>query len=48
MAQADVFPPPIKAMEFYELVNSLLDSVDTVQPAPGTRPIEILKKFIKN
>jgi len=47
MAQADVFPPPIKAMEFYELVNSLLDSVDTVQPAPGTRPIEILKKLLK-
>ena len=46
MAQADVFPPPIKAMEFYELVNSLLDSVDTVQPAPGTRPIEILKKLL--
>jgi hypothetical protein len=47
MAQADVFPPPIKAMEFYELVNSLLDSVDTVQPAPGTRPMEILKKLLK-
>jgi hypothetical protein len=47
MAQADVFPPPIKAMDFYAMINALLDTVDTVQPAPGTRPIEILKKLLK-
>ena len=47
MAQADVFPPPIKAMEFYEMINALLDGVDTIQPAPGTRPIEILKKLLQ-
>ena len=39
MAQVDVLPPPIKAMEFYEMINALLDTVDTVQPAPGTRPM---------
>ena len=47
MAQADVFPPPIKAMDFHAMINALLDTVDTVQPAPGTRPIEILKKLLK-
>jgi len=47
MAQADVFPPPIKAMDFYAMINALLDTVDTVQPAPGTRPMEILKKLLK-
>jgi hypothetical protein len=47
MAQVDVLPPPIKAMEFYEMINALLDTVDTVQPAPGTRPMEILKKLLK-
>ena len=47
MAQADVFPPPIKAMEFYEMINALLDGVDTVQPAPGTTPMEILKKLLQ-
>ena len=47
MAQVDVLPPPIKAMKFYEMINALLDTVDTVQPAPGTRPIEILKKLLK-
>src|SRR5210317_2091661 len=46
-AQADVFPPPIKAMDFHAMINALLDTVDTVQPAPGTRPIEILKKLLK-
>jgi hypothetical protein len=47
MAQADVFPPPIKAMEFYEMINGLLDTVNTVQPAPGTTPMEILKKLLQ-
>jgi hypothetical protein len=47
MAQVDVLPPPIKAMEFYEMINALLDTVDTVQPAPGTRPMEILKKLLR-
>jgi len=47
MAQADVFPPPIKAMDFHAMINALLDTQDTIQPAPGTRPIEILKKLLK-
>jgi hypothetical protein len=47
MAQADIFPPPIKAMDFHAMINALLDTQDTVQPAPGTRPMEILKKLIK-
>ena len=47
MAQADIFPPPIKAMDFHAMINALLDTQDTVQPAPGTRPIEILKKLIR-
>jgi hypothetical protein len=47
MAQADVFPPPIKAMEFYEMINGLLDGVTTVKPAPGTTPMEILKKLLQ-
>ena len=47
MAQADIFPPPIKAMDFHAMINALLDTQDTVQPAPGTRPIEILKKLLK-
>ena len=47
MAQADIFPPPIKAMDFHAMINALLDTQDTVQPAPGTRPIEILKKLLR-
>ena len=47
MAQADVFPPPIKAMDFHSMINALLETQDTVQPAPGTRPIEILKKLLQ-
>ena len=47
MAQADIFPPPIKAMDFHAMINALLDTQDTVQPAPGTRPMEILKKLIR-
>ena len=47
MAQADIFPPPIKAMDFHAMINALLDTQDTVQPAPGTRPMEILKKLLK-
>ena len=47
MAQADVFPPPMKDIQFWEMINALLDTQDTVQPAPGTKPIEILKKFLK-
>jgi len=47
MAQADELPPPIKAMEFYEIVKNLMTNQDTVQPAPGTTPMEILKKHLK-
>ena len=47
MAQADIFPPPIKAMDFHAMINALLDTQDTVQPAPGTRPMEILKKLLR-
>ena len=47
MAQADIFPPPIKTTQFWEMINALLDTQDTVQPAPGTRPTEILKKLLK-
>jgi hypothetical protein len=47
MAQADELPPPIKSMEFYEIIKVLLATQDTVQPAPGTTPIEILKKHLK-
>ena len=47
MAQADVFPPPMKDIQFWEMINALLDTQDTVQPAPGTKPIEILKKLLK-
>lgn len=46
MAQADELPPPIKPMDFYEIIKSLLTTQDTVQPAPGTTPIEILKKLL--
>ena len=31
MAQADELPPPIKAMEFYEMIKALVASQDTVQ-----------------
>jgi hypothetical protein len=48
MAQADELPPPIKAMEFYEMIKALVASQDTVQPAPGTTPMEILKKHLKH
>jgi len=48
MAQADIFPPPIKAMDFHAMINALLDTQDTVQPAPGTRPYEILTKHLTN
>ena len=47
MAQADELPPPIKALEFYEIIKALLATQDTVQPAPGTTPMEILKKHLK-
>jgi hypothetical protein len=47
MAQADVFPPPMKDIQFWEMINALLDTQDTVQPAPGTKPIEILKKLLR-
>jgi hypothetical protein len=47
MSQADVFPPPIKSMDFHAMINALLDGQDTVQPAPGTRPIEILKELLR-
>jgi len=47
MAQVNVLPPPIKPLDFHALINALLDTVDTVQPAPGTRPMEILKKHLK-
>ena len=47
MAQVNILPPPIKPLDFHALINALLDTVDTVQPAPGTRPMEILKKHLK-
>ena len=47
MAQADDIPPPIKGMEFYEIIKALVSTQDTVQPAPGTTPMEILKKHLK-
>ena len=47
MAQADDIPPPIKGMEFYEIIKALVATQDTVQPAPGTTPMEILKKHLK-
>ena len=48
MAQADILPPPIKAMDFYEIQKALLTTIDIVQPAPGTRPYEILTKYLTN
>ncbi len=48
MSQADELPPPIKAMDFYEIIKTLLATQDTVQPAPGTTPMEILKKHLKH
>ena len=48
MAQADEIPPPIKAMDFYEIIKALVATQDTVQPAPGTTPMEILKKHLKH
>jgi hypothetical protein len=47
MAQADELPPVVKGQEFYEIIKALLATQDTVQPAPGTTPIEILKKHLK-
>jgi hypothetical protein len=47
MAQADELPPIVKGQEFYEIIKSLLATQDTVQPAPGTTPIDILKKHLK-
>jgi len=47
MAQVNVLPPPIKPLDFHVMINGLLDTLDTVQPAPGTRPMEILKKHLK-
>jgi len=35
MAQANILPPPVKSMEFYEIINALLTTIDTVQPAQG-------------
>ena len=48
MAQADIPPPPIKGMEFFEIIKALFSNIDTVQPAPGTRPHEILHKHLNN
>jgi hypothetical protein len=48
MAQADIPPPPIKGMEFFEIIKSLFSNIDIVQPAPGTRPHEILHKHLNN
>ena len=48
MAQADIPPPPIKGMEFFEIIKALFANIDTVQPAPGTRPYEILHKHLNN
>tara|TARA_R100001460_G_scaffold9698_2_gene23114 strand:- start:2031 stop:3680 length:1650 start_codon:yes stop_codon:yes gene_type:complete len=48
MAQADIPVPPIKRMEFFEIIRTLFDNLDTVQPAPGTRPHEILHKHLTN
>jgi len=47
MAQADELPPVVKGQEFYEIIKSLLATQDTVQPAPGTTPMDILKKHLK-
>ena len=47
MAQADELPPVVKGQEFYEIIKALLSTQDTVQPAPGTTPIDILKKHLK-
>ena len=47
MAQADELPPVVKGQEFYEIIKSLLSTQDTVQPAPGTTPMDILKKHLK-
>ena len=48
MAQADFPPPPIKGMDFFEIQKALFSTIDTVQPAPGTTPMEILKKHLKD
>ena len=48
MAQADFPPPPIKGMDFFEIQKALFSTIDTVQPAPGTTPIEILNKHLKH
>ena len=47
MAQADELPPVVKGQEFYEIIKALLSTQDTVQPAPGTTPMDILKKHLK-
>ena len=47
MAQADQPPPPIKPMDFHEIIESLFSTIDVVQPAPGTSPLDILKKNLE-
>ena len=47
MAQADILPPPLKQMDFYEIQKALLATIDVVQPAPGTSPLDILKKNLE-
>ena len=47
MAQADIVPPPKKSNEYFEMIDGLFNSIDVVQPAPGTRPLEKLKKHLE-
>ena len=47
MAQTGIVPPPVKAMEFWEIQEALFTKMDVVQPAHGTRPLEILKKHLE-
>ena len=37
MAQTGIVPPPVKAMEFWEIQEALFTKMDVVQPAHGTR-----------
>ena len=48
MAQADYSTSTYKSNGLSCMINALLDTIDTVQPAPGTRPMEILKKHLKD
>jgi|TARA_R110000744_G_scaffold20094_4_gene52740 hypothetical protein len=47
MEQAHIVAPILKGNDFHEIQSNLFSKVDTIKPAPGTSPIEVLKKHLE-